>query len=918
MISSQGDDVLAGLVLDGIFDEAQGSLKYILGQVVLKLRKQDEQLQLQATQLQEQEQMMETMKESKEESKKLAAQAAEAHGREILEIMKNITDAMNARIVDINQTMATLVYNIQGFEMKVSEQSEAQKRAEEEYEARMKKQLDQIKEEQAASTAQLLERDQEMEAKEAANIAKLQANEDALKHELEVLKRKQIADAKAAEERALAERRSHDAPVPKETPDSGNVVDVDKRVAEIEAKLKHDQEKNMARMRQENERIMNLERERMQAAQAAEREREREREEAARREQERAAAEAKAAAKHKPVEGETPEQAKERKRKALAAKWERLQQLMDPAEMQKYRDAFRLFDVDGSGSVNVDEVDSMLKSMGINVPKDQILILIGQVDLDGSGEVDEQEFIMMMASAETSPEWQSIRKRVSDLSREKVDPAKSIGNRLKELEAFIHQAEAKFRKASLQGAKIVEVEKKLSELLEMQQAKIERLDTEMDKFADKFESVEKTHGAFNDALSQKEDVERALKTIGRVAVLEKDMKKKLERSDIDAIKNMIWTDMSGLLEDATKDAIQRAEFDEKMLTKADAVKLGMKADQDLVDAVVERLEKRVEAMYGDVELIKMNEEAEELHREEQRKKEKEIVTLMSVLDNRVKLTSENVEEDLNAVQTALAGKADRTKVVEILQQLDSMGSNTEALERIKRRLGDKANKIDFDRVMNLARRLGKNVKSLDDSMKGLSDVDGAAVKCLACDRPLANLSESTLLSDGPSFTEEPNPPLGKPKGYLLHPLHRSGALRPLGLQYRVQRPRTTGAPAAAGGTRRTWGGALKQGGRPYSGTPLKSGFSPSRNTRSLHSSVSSPSIETVPGMSPETHLGSPNQRHLQQQQPRMPNKSRSAASMSTLSHSRGTPSVDNSFGKMNDLKRYVQGCDGRYYVTDSV
>ena len=326
MISSQGDDVLAGLVLDGIFDEAQGSLKYILGQVVLKLRKQDEQLQLQATQLQEQEQMMETMKESKEESKKLAAQAAEAHGREILEIMKNITDAMNARIVDINQTMATLVYNIQGFEMKVSEQSEAQKRAEEEYEARMKKQLDQIKEEQAASTAQLLERDQEMEAKEAANIAKLQANEDALKHELEVLKRKQIADAKAAEERALAERRSHDAPVPKETPDSGNVVDVDKRVAEIEAKLKHDQEKNMARMRQENERIMNLERERMQAAQAAEREREREREEAARREQERAAAEAKAAAKHKPVEGETPEQAKERKRKALAAKWERLQQ----------------------------------------------------------------------------------------------------------------------------------------------------------------------------------------------------------------------------------------------------------------------------------------------------------------------------------------------------------------------------------------------------------------------------------------------------------------------------------------------------------------------------------------------------------------------------------------------------------------
>ena len=38
-------------------------------------------------------------------------------------------------------------------------------------------------------------------------------------------------------------------------------------------------------------------------------------------------------------------------------------------------------------AAEIDEVDGMLRSMGITVPKKQISILIDQVDLDGSGEV---------------------------------------------------------------------------------------------------------------------------------------------------------------------------------------------------------------------------------------------------------------------------------------------------------------------------------------------------------------------------------------------------------------------------------------------------------------------------------------------------------------------------------------------------
>jgi hypothetical protein len=908
-MASPADGALAGLVLDGIFEEAQGSLKYILGQVVLKLQRQEEQIAEQGAQIAAQERLIESMKGSKEESKQLAQEAAEAHGREVLGIMKNITDAMGSRIVDINKTMATLVYNIQGFEMKVSEQSDAQKRAEREYEDRMNQQLDKMKQDQAASTAMLLEREKELEASEAKKMAELKANEDALKRELEELRRRQRrTSAKASEAAALAAAAAREGG----DHEAGGEVDmseVNKRVAEIEAKLKHDNEENMERMRQENERARELERERAEAKVAPP--------PPSPVTEEVAPAAAAAPSAERLPPGLGPEEAKEQKRKLLAERWERLKQLMDPGEMEKYRTAFRLFDTDGSGSVNVDEVDGMLRSMGITVPKDQISVLIDQVDLDGSGEVDEQEFIMMMASAETSPEWQSIRKRVSDLSREKVDPKKSIGNRLKELEAFIHQAEAKFRKAKLQEERIGEVEAKLDGAVALQTTRIDRLDQDLDTISDKFGSVDKAHKSFEAELARKEGVDRALKTIGRLALLEEQIKTKLERSDMEEVKAMIWTDVSGLLEEATKDAVQRPEFEERLRTKADVVKLGMKADQDLVDAVVERIEQRVETMYGDVELIKMNEEAEELHREQQRRKEQEIVDLMSVLDDRVKLTSENVEEDLTQVQKALAGKADRTKVVQILQQLDTMGSNTEVLERIKKRLGSKASKVDFDRVLGLAKRLGKNVKSLDDSMKGLSDVDGVAVKCLACDRPLAKLSESTLLGDGGvDFADEPNPPLGRPKGYLLHPLHRSGALRPLGLHYRVQRVNRGGEhrPRAqtAGGTRRSWGGTVRHGGgRPYSGTPTKArGFAPSRSTRSAgRGGGGMGGSASMPGLSPETHFGSsPNQRG---------NRSSPGTPVSSTSTvTRASP--NNSFSKMDSLKRYVQGCDGRYYVTDSL
>ena len=44
MSTQEANEALSSLVLDGIFDEASGSIKYILSQVVLKLQEQGKQL----------------------------------------------------------------------------------------------------------------------------------------------------------------------------------------------------------------------------------------------------------------------------------------------------------------------------------------------------------------------------------------------------------------------------------------------------------------------------------------------------------------------------------------------------------------------------------------------------------------------------------------------------------------------------------------------------------------------------------------------------------------------------------------------------------------------------------------------------------------------------------------------------------
>jgi len=60
------------------------------------------------------------------------------------------------------------------------------------------------------------------------------------------------------------------------------------------------------------------------------------------------------------------------------------------------REAFRLFDTDGSGSIDSKELKVAMRALGFEPKKEEINKMIADVDEDGSGEVDFDEFMVMM------------------------------------------------------------------------------------------------------------------------------------------------------------------------------------------------------------------------------------------------------------------------------------------------------------------------------------------------------------------------------------------------------------------------------------------------------------------------------------------------------------------------------------------
>eukprot|EP01062_Namystynia_karyoxenos_P060842 TRINITY_DN52589_c0_g1_i1.p1 TRINITY_DN52589_c0_g1~~TRINITY_DN52589_c0_g1_i1.p1 ORF type:complete len:151 (+),score=63.71 TRINITY_DN52589_c0_g1_i1:97-549(+) len=71
--------------------------------------------------------------------------------------------------------------------------------------------------------------------------------------------------------------------------------------------------------------------------------------------------------------------------------------LMSQDQIQEFREAFLLFDSDGSGSISVDELGEVMRSVGQACGDDEIHRLIKEADMDNNGVIDFPEFLTIVA-----------------------------------------------------------------------------------------------------------------------------------------------------------------------------------------------------------------------------------------------------------------------------------------------------------------------------------------------------------------------------------------------------------------------------------------------------------------------------------------------------------------------------------------
>merc|ERR1712028_180912 len=67
-------------------------------------------------------------------------------------------------------------------------------------------------------------------------------------------------------------------------------------------------------------------------------------------------------------------------------------------QKQEIREAFDLFDTDGSGTIDAKELKVGMRALGFEPKKEEIQKMISDIDKDGNGDIDFEEFLGMMTA----------------------------------------------------------------------------------------------------------------------------------------------------------------------------------------------------------------------------------------------------------------------------------------------------------------------------------------------------------------------------------------------------------------------------------------------------------------------------------------------------------------------------------------
>ncbi len=69
---------------------------------------------------------------------------------------------------------------------------------------------------------------------------------------------------------------------------------------------------------------------------------------------------------------------------------------LTPAQVKQFRDAYDVFDKDGDGGITTEELGYVMRALGQNPSDDEVENMFSDVDADGSGEIEFDEFLKIM------------------------------------------------------------------------------------------------------------------------------------------------------------------------------------------------------------------------------------------------------------------------------------------------------------------------------------------------------------------------------------------------------------------------------------------------------------------------------------------------------------------------------------------
>ncbi|OJJ59963.1 hypothetical protein ASPSYDRAFT_44365 [Aspergillus sydowii CBS 593.65] len=66
-------------------------------------------------------------------------------------------------------------------------------------------------------------------------------------------------------------------------------------------------------------------------------------------------------------------------------------------QISQYRDVFKIFDKDGNGDISAEELGEVMRSLGQNPTETELKDMVDELDLDRTGTIDFDEFLVMMS-----------------------------------------------------------------------------------------------------------------------------------------------------------------------------------------------------------------------------------------------------------------------------------------------------------------------------------------------------------------------------------------------------------------------------------------------------------------------------------------------------------------------------------------